>query len=581
MQKALFVGLALALALGAAQASWAAESVPPSPKAASAAEAAPPPAARETVPAPTPKEAPAAPKTPARPPADAPEAPPPKATDRPHAFEDLKAIYDAADLIVMFEVAGVQARTEVSTPLPWEVSATLMEVIKGKTEPGKIFVHVESTSKVFDLTRTELAKKQFVAALRPLADITQRRFQVVGVYAFPADGKEAQVFRQLAEADATRGSGGEGLQLQVRLIVGHTDKVFPVDSAKPVEIILTNTGKESATYLQAPIVERDGKLYLTGEGRFRLLDASGRAVPDKGTVLTGQVPPGQPTPALVLPQANFKETVDLAKHYNLSAGRYTLAVMLAPPTGKGRIVSNGLSFQVGAVNLPEAAPTKETPAAVAPQPAPASGNTVPAPPAKEAPKLPEPASYQPGQMVLGLAGLLRPNKSTYTLGEPIDLEFRLISRGQRTMAIDARLERTFTLAVKPVGESPEPLVIRQIIAWPADAQGLPTQRAYLREGAFWGQTLNLNMIKSREEIAAPTPEEIASGKDLSYERYGQTLFGFPKAGVYQVTATYKVPKPKPPADNPGAAPPTDWWFGELVTNPITIQVVEPPQPRLP
>jgi hypothetical protein len=523
----------------------------------------------EAVPAPAPKESPApGPKA-----ASSGEA----AKDRPHAFEDLKAIYDSADLIVMFEVDAVQAKPDVVPRLSWEVGSTLLEVIKGKIEPGKILVHVESIVRSFDVARSEMEKKQFVAALKPLADITQRRFQLVGAYAFPGDGKEAQVFRQLADADATRGSGGEGLSLQVKV----AERVYPVDGPKVIEIVLLNTGKESATYVQAPIIERDGKLYLTGDGRIRLLDATGHAVPDKGNVVIGQVPPGQSTPALILPQANFKEVVDMARYFNLSAGRYTLSVMLAPPSGKGRVVSNGLTFQVGAVNLPEAAP-KEPP--VPPKEVPAAVETVPpiGPPVKkEPPKLPDPGSYQPGQVVQGLAGLLRPGKSSYAVGDPIEVEFRLVNRGPRTMAVDARLERGFTLSVKAVGESPEPLFIRQVIPWPADTQGIPSQRAYLREGSFWGQVVNLNMLKSRDEIAAPTPEEIATGKDLSYERFGQTLFGFPRGGTYQVTATYKVPRPKPPADNPGAAPPTDWWFGELVTNPITIQVVEPSAPRMP
>jgi hypothetical protein len=419
----------------------------------------------------------------------------------------------------------------------------------------------------------EIVKKQFIGAIKPLSDAAQRRFQLVGGVAFPAASKEAEVFRQLAEADATRGSGGEGLQLQIRLM----EKVFSLDGPKPVELLLTNLGKDSATYLQQPIMERDGKLYLTGEGRIRLLDASGRAVPDKANIVTGQVPPGAATPALVLPQATFKEMVDLSKYYKLSEGRYMLAFMLATPTGRGRIASNGLSFQVGAVNLPEAAaPPKEAPAAPTPAAHPPSTVSAPAigPAVKEAPKLPDPASYQAGQAVSGLAGLLKPTKAQFGLGEPIEVEFRLLNRGQRTMAIDARLERAFTLVVKPLGDSAEPLVVRQVISWPADAPGLPNQRAYLREGSFWGQMLNLNMLKSREEVAAPTPEEIAAGKDLSYERFGQTLFGFPKPGVYQVTATYKVARPKPAEGTAGAAPPSDWWFGELTTNTITIQVGE-------
>ena len=558
--------LAVALVAVAWQATWAAPR-PSAPKES-------PPAAvlepAEPAPAPAPKESPApAPKA-----APSGEAP---GSDHPHAFEDLKAIYDSADLIVMFQVDSVQGKPEVVPRLTWEVSATLLEVIKGKIEPGKIFVHVESIVRSFDLPKSEMEKKQFVAALKPLADITQRRFQLAGAYAFPGDGKEAQVFRQLAEADATRGSGGEGLSLQVKL----AERIYPVDGPKVVEIVLLNSGKESATYVQAPILERDGKLYLTGDGRIRLLDATGHVVPDKGNVVSGQVPPGQTTPALILPLANFKEVVDLARYFNLSAGRYTLSVMLAPPSGKGRVVSNGLTFQVGAINLPEGAP-KEAPAA--PKETPATADTVPTIgpiPKKEPPKLPDPGSYQPGQVVQGLSGLLRPGKSSYAVGEPIEVEFRLVNRGPRAMAVDARLERGFTLSVKPVGDSPEPLFVRQIIPWTADTQGLAPQRAYLREGSFWGQMVNLNMLKSRDEIAPPTPEEIAAGKDLSYERFGQTLFGFPKAGTYQVSATYKVPRPKAPADNPGAAPPTDWWFGELVTNPITIQVVEPAAPRMP
>ena len=61
-----------------------------------------------------------------------------------------------------------------------------------------------------------------------------------------------------------------------------------------------------------------------------------------------------PTPALVLPKASFVETVDLSKYYELSEGRYTLMVSLATPDGRGRVSSNGFSFQVGAVNLPAA-----------------------------------------------------------------------------------------------------------------------------------------------------------------------------------------------------------------------------------
>jgi len=518
-------------------------------------------------------EAPAAPvvepAAPAAPAAETPEAAGP--AGRPRAFEDLKAIYDGADLLIQFQVDATQARPEISQKLPWEVAATLVGVLRGTLGPGKIAVHVESVLRAFDLQRAEAEGKQFIAAVKPLADATQRRFYLVGGCAFLADSKEADVFRQLADTDATRGSGSEDLQLQVRLV----GQVFPVQGPKPIEVLLTNLGKESATYVQQPVTERDGKLYLTGQGQIRIYDASGRPLAPKATVLAGQVPPGQPTPALILPKATFREIVDLDKHFDLSAGRYTLAVMLAPPSGRGRIASNGLSFQVGAIDLPpEPEPAKSPATPATPATLPASPATEP--PAKQGPPVPDPASYEPGQTVSGLSGLLRPAKAQFAPGDPISVEFRLVNRGPRTMAVDARLERTFTVQVSPLADSPQPLIIRQIITWPADGAGRPDQRAYLREGSFWGQTFNLNVLKSRDEIVPPTPEDIAAGKDLTYERFGQTLFGFPKPGYYEVTATYKVPRPQPA--QPGAAPPADWWFGELVTNKIVIQITEPRRP---
>lgn len=306
------------------------------------------------------EETPPAPAVPETPAATAPEPAAPNPSGRPRAFEDLKAIYDGTDLVVQFQVDAVQARPEVAPRLTWEVDATLVGVLRGTLAPGKLFVHVESVIRAFDLQRTDLLGKQFVAAVKPLTDATQRRFQLLGGCAFLADSKEAEVFRQLADADATRGSGSEDISLQVRLLA----PVFPVEGPKQIEILLTNNGKESATYVQQPLSERDGKLYLTGQGHIRISDASGRSVSPKDSVLVGQVPPGQSTPALILPRATFKEILDLDKHFELSAGRYTLAVMLAPPSGRGRIVSNGQSFQVGAVNLPEPEPAKDPPTPV-------------------------------------------------------------------------------------------------------------------------------------------------------------------------------------------------------------------------
>jgi len=497
----------------------------------------------------------------------------------PLSIENLKALYNETPILVRFQAEKVQANPTVAPRLVWEVQGPVIEVIKGKLLPGRISLHVDSIVRAFDLSRADVEGKEFVAPVKPLSEVGDRRYQLVGQAAFAAGGSEAQALCQLAETDAQSGAtGGQGLELTVRPV----SEVFPVVGAKVIEIRLTNNGKDSATYLQTPISEKEGRLYLMGQGMLRIRDTTGRTLPDKGNIVAGMAPPPPPKPALILPNANLVETIDLGKYYELPEGRYTLVLLLATPDGRGRVPSNGLSFQVGAVNLPDAPkpvePVPVEPVPAKPEPTPAKPEPAPPKPPEPAVKVPDPSQYKPGKASAGLAALLRPAKATFTLGDPVDLEFRLINEGPRTIAVDARLERTLTVQVTPVGDCPQPLVIRQVIPWPADEEGkMPTERALLREGAFWGRTVNLNVLygKSLADLPAPTAEEISAGKNLTYERHGKHLFGFPKPGYYNVTATYVVARPPAQAGGPGPEQPLrDWWIGEVQTNTITIEIAD-------
>jgi hypothetical protein len=504
------------------------------------------------------------------------------AEDTPPAapVDPLKEAYAQAPLLVEFQVDTVQANPTVDPRLVWEVRAALLDVLKGKLLPGRILIHVDSVVRVFDKPRAEVEGHTYVAMLKPLGQAAQRRFQLVGTRAWPAESAEADRLRKFTETEVETGTGGGGLVLTVKPV----ESVFPVQGAKVVEVRLMNNAKDSATYVQAPIVEKEGKLYLPGPGRITIRTTTGEPVPDKGNVVTGMVPPPPPQPALILPGASFVETVDLEKYFTLPAGRYTFSMFLATPDARGRIASNGFSFQVGAVDLPETPGTPpDTPPETPPEP------PTPEPPASEPPTtppvtptgksgeaddLPAPHTYTPGEPSFGLAALLRPTQAVYPLAEPVTVELRLINDGPRTVAIDTRLERTLTVTVQAVGDSPQPLVIRQVIPWPADQTVPPPERAYLREGAFWGRTVNLNVLygKRLDAVEAPTPSELADAKRLRYERFGRNLFGFPKPGTYRISATYAVDKPDAGGDN--AEPPKDWWTGEVRTNTITIRVAE-------
>jgi hypothetical protein len=502
------------------------------------------------------------------------EAAPAKGT----AFDDLKSYYKDAPIVAQIEVSGVEATPQVSQRLVWEVKGALQEVIKGPLGAGPISIHVESVVRQFKMPRTELTGKEFVVLLKPLTESSDRRFQLVGPSAYPADSSESQILRQLAQADSGRGTGGTTLELTVTPLV----KNFAPSGPKTLEIRLTNNGADTATYPQAPITEYDGKLYITGQGVLRIRDTAGRVVPDKGNILVGQPPPPPLTPAVILPRGSFKENVDLTKFYDLPEGRYTLMVALATPDSRSRISSNGFSFQVGGTPpvaevaaLPKIEPVKP--------PEVAEGDPLAAPlpeviPTKRAlaVSVPDPARYLPGKPYKGLTGLLKPTKSRYALGEEVFVELRLINDGPRTLAVDARLERTLTLTVQPVGDSPQPLTVRQVIAWPADGPTMPDERAYLRENAFWGRIINLNSLfgKGAEGMTAPSPDDINSTKGLPYEKFGKILFGFPKPGFYNITAMYTVNTSRVSEAPPGGQKHDEWWVGEITTNPITIQIME-------
>lgn len=507
-------------------------------------------------------------------PAVAPKPPAGAEPAAPASADELEQAYKDATVVVEVQIDTVQANPTADPRLVWEAQGPVLDVLKGHLLPGRISIHVDSVVRAFDSPRADLAEKRFVVPLKPLGPIAQRRYQLAGPRGYPAASAQADRLRTLAENDVETAPGSQELVLTVEPL----EKTFPVEGSKVIKVTLTNKGRDSSTYLQAPVTEKDGRLYLPGSGRLHIRTTSGAMVADKGNVTTGIMPPPPPQPALILPGANFVETIDLDKYYTLPGGRYTLAMSLTTPDGKGRIPSNGFSFQVGAVNLPEPPET-----ATGPEKPSETGPEVTAPTTTPAivtgagtQGLPDPNSYKPGDASFGLAGLLRPTKAAYALGEPVAIEFRLINTGPRTLAVDTRLERTLTVRVDADGDSPQPLTIRQVITWPSDKDELPEQRAYLRPAAFWGRTINLNALygKSQNAIEGPTAKEIADGKSLEYERFGRNLFGFTKPGTYTISASYAV-STRP--SSPENAPPEGakaWWTGDALTNTITIRIVE-------
>jgi hypothetical protein len=494
--------------------------------------------------------------------------------------DDLKAYYKEAPLAVQFQVETIQSPRDGDTKLPWEIAGPTFEVLKGKlaTSAGRITVLVDSPVRAFDMTRDQIKDKQFVILLKPVGAPADRRFQLVGGRAYLASSPEAETLRKLGLTDVDAGSGGNSLLLEIKPMA----RVFQVNDPKTFEIRLTNRGTDTATYLQEPIFEEGGKLYLVGQGAFLLREIPGnRLLPDKGNVMPGQASP-TPHPRALLANQDVTRNIDLARYFDLPAGRYNIALILSSPDGQGRISSNVLTFQVGAVNLPPADSAIEPPP-VATTPTRTTAVSpidlgTPDKPAAPTVNLPDPSKYEAGKPVAGMRGLLRPTKAKYGLGEPIDVELRLINQSPRTSSIDVRMERTLTIQVQELGDSPSPMLLVRQNNWAADPAGaLPDERAHLREGSFWGRSMNLNVLygKTREELIAMARESASLGKEPSYDSAGGTIYGFPKAGYYRIYATYTVARPRAADGKSPADMPKDWWIGELQTNPILVQVGEP------
>jgi hypothetical protein len=518
----------------------------------------------------------------AEPAAPVPAAKPPEAAPAAAAaasFDELKTLFKDAPLVVQFGLDSFESNPDVKA-LVWQINGSLQQILKGQIASGPLTIHVESVVRATRLDRADVKNKVFVAFLKPLAENTDRRFQLVGSLIYLADSKEAEVIRQLAQAEPPKGAGGKGLELTVRPVA----KNFVGGSPKAIEVRLTNNGADTAQYKVEPVSEREGKLYLTGQGTLRVRDATGRPVPDKGNIIVG-TPPPQPAPAVLLPRGSFAQVIDLARYYDLPDGRYMVTLGLSTPDGLSSI-TNGGSFVVGALPAEVTPP----PVKVEPRPAPVVDpdfDPIGEPPLPAvtvirrppAPTIPDPAAYKPAKSYKGLQALLKPTKAKYALGEEVHLEIRLINEGPRTLAVDGRLERTLTISVQSVGDSPAPLQMQKVIPWPADSQDMPPERALLRDGAFWGRIININTLfgKGAQNVPKATAEEIASTKGLAYERFGEYQYGFSKPGIYTVTAVYKVDPSKISETPPGAPKRDEWWVGDVTSNPITIQILEPGQ----
>jgi len=477
---------------------------------------------------------------------------------------ELKQIVEGAKVLVRAKGAEEPlARGGAADGYAWEVSFEVVEKVKGQIEEQTFVVELKSVLDTLNTRRADVKGKEFVL---PMVPAGQGRYRLVGDVGFAWDTDEARKLIELtggkvelpsdrptAEANPTD-AGPEAppvaaAPIPLRLRLEPVRASYEVGEPALVRVTIENTSAEPVTYAQAPFEVRDGRLYIAGEGGLVVADsARSVAVTIKDNVLLKTDPPPPVRQVVIAPHTAYQTDLDLALFCELDRPTiYLVSLALMAPDGQRSILSNTIPLKIVAASKPaKAPPVKEEDAMV----------------------IPPPEVYHAGEAVNGLAGLLRPLKAQFEVGEPIVLELRLTNLAERVAIVDTRLERLLFLEVQPEGTSPAVVSFFPVTQWPAAKdEELPLVYARLGSQSFWGKNINVNSAfgLSQQKIRENAAAVLKGAIEPSYETSGMTLFAFNSPGVYRITATYEMPPA--PANGPKL------WAGKVKTNPVFIRVV--------
>jgi len=461
-------------------------------------------------------------------------------------FAELKQMVDDAELLVGAKVlAEPVSRGAGEDGLAWRVPFEVLEVVKGRFEAKTVDVYVKSPFEALNCLRAQLPGKEYLLPLVPMGGDAESGFALVQGVGFAAGSPEAGKLVEIAGGKVTSETV---IPLRVRLSA--TGAPYESGKPAPVKVTLENVSDEAIAYTQAPLDLRYPDLYLVGESDLIVLDGRGSAVPRKEALHVGVAPPPPALPLVVPPKGSHERDLDLSTYCDLGRpGIYMVTLALAGPDGKELLRSNTISMQI-----------------IAPLSAPVEPGDPSASTAADALRIPSPGAYQPGKTENGLAGLLRPIRAEFEVGEPITLELRLINLSDRAVDVDTRLERTLLVDVQEQGDSPAARPLLQHHDWPADEDAKASWSAHLRPAAFWGKLVNVNSLYGRDaaSLMAAGNAAMSGAVEPAYETHGMTLFSFDKPGVHKIQATYQS---KPRAGGPRL------WAGKLATNPVFVRVV--------
>lgn len=505
-----------------------------------------------------------------------------------YSFDELEKMASDAELVLHVKAGAPTEVVDGERGLDYQIPCEVLQVVKGRLAAKEITLRLGSTATALQTMRREVAGKQYILPVVALEG-HEGVYRLVDRAGFEADSAEGRKLVEIVSGEPER-------QIVTPLRMSVDPLGTPIEFGEParIRIRLENPSDERAVYEQAPLEVRDGKLLISGGGLIRIVDSSGVEVTPKAGYVAGRDQTEALRPAVIDGGEALQIDVDLGEFFDFPReGIYGVNVALATPGGE--LLRNTVPLQLrSAADGRRGGPGR---AALTGQ----SGDLV----------VPSPEVYVPGQPMNGLNMLLKPVKSEFRVGEPIEVEIRLTNideQGTRPIHVDVRLERCLMLQVTAQGDSPvvPPFVqritwndktdeanagrnektdtkVNQPVTWNEKSSeagadqpvtrnekrseaGSDQPYAMLRTGSFWGKTVNMNSLHGVDTtellVSRVDPNKLESSQ-ISYERYGMTLFSFDKPGVYRIDATYFA-QPRPEGRRV--------WAGKLTSNHIFIRV---------
>ncbi len=215
---------------------------------------------------------------------------------RRFSLSELKQMVADSTLLVRARAAErpvAEGRDEAG--LAWRVPFEVLDVLQGEFGGDVLQLHVKSPIEELNCSRRAMKDREYVLPLVEYAG-GATHFRLTAEVGFEAGSAEAGRLIEIASGTAP---AEEVTSLKLR--VEPARPPYQVGEPAPVRVVIENPSEQTFTYDQAPLVQRDGALYVAGGGKLEVADSRGNRVTASDALKSGVSPPPPASPVSIGP----------------------------------------------------------------------------------------------------------------------------------------------------------------------------------------------------------------------------------------------------------------------------------------